>query len=61
VWYNESDNELTINYTLYSQFFSKLLKNPANSGNTVNDYKFTIETTMAAFLPYTPVYYSSLG
>lgn len=61
VWYNESNNELTINYTLYSQLFSKLLKNPVNSGNTVNDYKFTVETTMAAFLPYTPVYYSSLG
>lgn len=61
VWYSESNNELTINYTLYSQLFSKLLKNPANSGDTVNDYKFTIETTMAAFLPYTPIYYSSLG
>lgn len=61
IWYNISNNNLTINYELYSQLFAKLAKNPNAIGETVNDYKFNINTQMPAFIPYMPMYYSEVA
>lgn len=56
VWYTLTGDDLKFNYNLWSQFFQKLLKNPSSGGNTVDDYKFTIDTQMAAFVPYLPAF-----
>ena len=55
-WYIKDSNDLTFHYKLWSQFFEKLLKNPNYSGESVDDYKFTLDTQMAAFVPYLPAF-----
>ena len=59
VWYSLNNNEVTLNYILYSQYFAKLLK-ASGIGDSVDDYKFIITTTASAFLPYTPSYQQTL-
>ena len=56
IWYTKTENNIKLNYNLWSQFFQKLLKNPNSGGNTVEDYKFTLDTQMSAFVPYLPAH-----
>lgn len=59
VKYALNNDELTINYGLKSQFFSRLKENPNNSSlasSNIERYKFQLETQGNAFVPYTPLY-----